>query len=66
MAENSTLYRFHWPGGTTNEGWGEDVADALEKLGFGAASAQALDYYEVIEEALSDRERHELLKRAYQ
>ncbi|MDP7546203.1 MAG: hypothetical protein QGF20_02830 [Alphaproteobacteria bacterium] len=66
MADSTTLYRFHWPGGATNEGRGEDVADALEKLGFGAASAQALDYYEVIEESPSDRERHELLKRAYQ
>jgi hypothetical protein len=66
MADTTTLYRFHWPGGATNEGRGEDVADALEKLGFGAASEAALDYYEVIEESLSDSERHEMLKRAYQ
>ena len=66
MADTTTLYCFHWPGGATNEGRGEDVADALEKLGFGAASEAALDYYEVIEESLSDHERHEMLKRAYQ
>jgi hypothetical protein len=66
MADTTTLYRFHWPGGATNEGRGEDVADALEKLGFGAASEAALDYYEVIEESISDSERHEMLKRAYQ
>lgn len=66
MADNKTLFRFHWPGGGSNEGYGEDVADALEKLGFGAASVDALEYYEVIEESASDRERHEMLKRAYQ
>ena len=66
MVDTTTLYRFHWPGGTSNEGRGEDLADALEKLGFGAASEAALDYYEVIEESRSDRERHEMLKRTYQ
>jgi hypothetical protein len=66
MADTTTLYRFHWPGGATNEGGGEDVADALEKLGFGAAAAAALDYYEVIEESHVDHERHEQIKRAYQ
>ena len=66
MRQSTTLYRFHWPGGTTNEGRGETVADALEKLGFGAHTVQALDYYEVIEDSSSDRERDETIKRAYQ
>ncbi len=66
MEETTTLYRFHWPGGATNEGRGQNVADALEKLGFGAAAAAALDYFEVVEESHADRERHEQIKRAYQ
>ncbi|MBT4686915.1 MAG: hypothetical protein HOK21_12595 [Rhodospirillaceae bacterium] len=66
MTETTTLYRFHWPDGVKSEGRGVDVADALEKLGFGADTAKTLEFYEVIEETPADHARHEMLKDAYQ
>ena len=66
MPETTTLYRFHWPDGVTSEGRGETVRDALEKLGFKAAAAETLEYYEVLEETPGDHARHVLIKGAYQ
>ncbi|MBT4491390.1 MAG: hypothetical protein HOC72_27890 [Rhodospirillaceae bacterium] len=65
MVITKTLFRFHWPDGVVSEGRGETVADALEGLGFTAAAAETLDYYQVVEETDSDHARHELIKRAY-
>lgn len=65
MTEPTTLYRFHWPDGVTAEGRGVDVADALEKLGFGADAAKTLDYYEVLQETPADHARNEMIKDAY-
>lgn len=65
MAEDTTLFRFHWPDGVTAEGRGLDVADALEKLGFGAEAAKTLVYYEVLQETPADQARNEMIKDAY-
>ncbi len=65
MTEPTTLYRFHWPDGVISEGRGVDVADALEKLGFAAETANTLDYYEVLEETPADHARNEMIKDAY-
>ncbi|MDE0943559.1 MAG: hypothetical protein OSB58_14150 [Alphaproteobacteria bacterium] len=65
MADATTLYRFHWPDGVKSEGRGVDVADALERLGFGADAAKTLEFYEVIEETAADHARHQMLKDAY-
>ena len=65
MPEPTTFYRFPWPDGVSSEGRGMDVADALEKLGFGAEAAKTLEYYEVLEETPADHARHEMIKDAY-
>lgn len=40
------LYRFHWLDHTGSEGPGTDAADAFARLGYGAESFRALDYWE--------------------
>ena len=41
------LYRFHWRGtGGPQDGYGRDVADAFNRLGYSAGALAALDYYE--------------------
>lgn len=44
------LYRFHWSSGKTTENRGNDPADALTKLGYGAGAVGALDYWELVPE----------------
>lgn len=41
-------FRFHWLDGKTDEGYGQDAADAFTRLGYGAGAVAALDYHEEI------------------
>lgn len=41
-------FRFHWLDGKVDEGNGFDVADAFNRLGYGAGDVAALDWYEEV------------------
>ena len=42
------IYRFHWLDGKKEDGQGESMTDAFEKLGYVLFSLCALDYWEVV------------------
>lgn len=41
-----TLYEFHWRNGVSEELYGDSVADALCRAGYGRGALSGLDYYE--------------------
>ena len=43
-------YKLHWLGNMTEIVEGSNIADALNKSGYGAGALRALDYYEEIKE----------------
>ena len=42
------LFRFYWLDGKVNEGYGLNVSDAFNKLGYGAGAVGELDYWELV------------------
>jgi hypothetical protein len=42
-------YKFYWLDGSVSEGEGNNAAEALNNLGFGAGATRALDYWEKVE-----------------
>ena len=41
-------FRFHWLDGKSDDGFGMTMTDAFTRLGFGAGTMEALDYFEEI------------------
>ncbi len=51
-------YRFYWRTGKPDDGKGNDPADALTKLGFGAGAIAALDYWELLPDPVNPNNSH--------